>query len=157
MLTIVLLDVRMLKILWVLDVVESPAQGLEAIRIVRKLCSVSCVDDIPCIHNGVGYLFPVVPTVVVAVWLRPRGLIYWWLATPGVMVALVLKKRLMYDLMASPDSCLHIARACRVATRCRDPWKLSMKTFLRSSHECMDSCVRLSSHVRGAGSRAIGK
>ena len=26
-------------------------------------------------------------------------------------------------------------RACRVATRCSDPWKLSMKAFLRSSHE----------------------
>ena len=27
----------------------------------------------------------------------------------------------------------------RVATRFSDPWKLSMKAFLRSSHECIDS------------------
>ena len=82
-LTIVLLDVRRLEVLRVLDVVESPAQGLEAIRIIRKLCSASCVDDIPCIYDGIGYLFPVVPAI--AVWLRPRGLVYWWLATPGAM------------------------------------------------------------------------
>ena len=87
MLTVVLLDVHRLEILWVLDVVESPAQGLEAVGIVRKLCSTYCVDDVPCIHDGIGYLFPVVPTVVVAVWLGPRGLVYWWLATPGAMVA----------------------------------------------------------------------
>ena len=31
-----------------------------------------------------------------------------------------------------------------------------MKAFLRSSHECMDSRAKLSSHVRGAGSKAIG-
>ena len=51
-LTIVLLDVRRLEVLRVLDVVESPAQGLEAIRIIRKLCSASCVDDIPCVNDG---------------------------------------------------------------------------------------------------------
>ena len=77
MLTVVHLDVRRLEILRVLDVVKSLAQGLEAVGVVRKLCSVSCIDDIPCIHDGVGYLFPVVPTiVVVAVWLRSRGLVY---------------------------------------------------------------------------------
>jgi len=87
LLTVVLLDVRRLEILRVLNVVEGSAQSLEAIGVFRKLCSVSCVDDIPCIYDGIGYLFPVVPTVVVAVWLRPRGLVYWWLATPGAMVA----------------------------------------------------------------------
>ena len=74
MLTVVLLDVRRLEILWVLDVVESLAQGLEAVGIVRKLCSASCVDDIPCVHDRIGYLFLVVSTVVVAVRLRPKGL-----------------------------------------------------------------------------------
>ena len=71
MLTVVLLDVRWFEILRVLDVVKNPAEGLEAIEIVRKLQSVSCVDDVPCVPNGIGYLFPIVPTVVVvAVWLR---------------------------------------------------------------------------------------
>ena len=88
MLTVVLLDVRELEILWVLDIFESPAQGLEAVGVVCKLSSASCVDDVPCVHDGIGYLFPVVPAViVVAVWLRPRGLVYLWLATPGAMTA----------------------------------------------------------------------
>jgi hypothetical protein len=38
-----------------------------------------------------------------------------------------------------------------------DPWKLSMKACLRSSHESMEFGLRLSSHVRGAGSRATRK
>ena len=110
MLTVVLLDVRRLEILRVLDVVESPAQGLEAIGIVRKLRSASCVDDILCVHNGVGYLFPVVPTVVVAIWMRPRSLVCLWLATPGAMTAhsflvflipLVLLLRLLLTIVAS--------------------------------------------------------
>ena len=72
--TIVLLDVRRLEILWVLDVVENSAEGLEVIEVVCKLQYPSCVDDVPCIHYRVGYLFPVVPAVVVvAIWLRPRG------------------------------------------------------------------------------------
>ena len=88
MLTVVLLDVRRLEIHWVLDVVEDSAEGGEVIGVVRKLCSASCVDDIPCVHDGIGYLFPVVPAIiVVAVWLRPRGLVYWWLATPGALAA----------------------------------------------------------------------
>ena len=87
MLTVVLLDVRRLEILWVLDVVEDFAESLEAIGVVRELCSTSGIDDIPGVHDRIGYLFPVVPAVVVAVWLRPRGLFYWWLATPRVMVA----------------------------------------------------------------------
>ena len=72
MLTVVLLDICWLEILWVFNVVEDSAEGGEVIGVVRKLCSASCVDDILCIHDGVGYLFPVVPTVVDAVWLRPR-------------------------------------------------------------------------------------
>ena len=113
MVTVVLLDVRWLEVLRVLDVVESLAQGLEAVGIVRKLCSASCVDDIPCIHDGVGYLFPIVPVVVVvvvAIWLRPRSLVCWWLATPGLMVAcdflillvsLILLLQLLLAIMAS--------------------------------------------------------
>ena len=86
MLTVILLDVSRLEILRVLDVVENLAQGLEAVGVVHKLRSASCVDDVPCVHNGIGYLFPVVPTVViVAVWLRARSLICLWLATSGVM------------------------------------------------------------------------
>ena len=86
MLTVVLLDVRRLEILRVLDVVESLAQGLEAVGVVRRLRSASYIDDVPCVHNGIGYLFPVVPTVVVvAVWLRARSLICLWLATSGAM------------------------------------------------------------------------
>ena len=78
MLTVVLLDVRGLEILWVLDIFESPAQGLEAVGVVCKLSSTSCVDDVSCVHDGIGYLFPVASAViVVAVWLRPRGLVYW--------------------------------------------------------------------------------
>jgi hypothetical protein len=38
-----------------------------------------------------------------------------------------------------------------------DPWKLSMKAHLRFSHESMEFGLRLSSHVRGADSRATGK
>ena len=61
MLTVVLLDVRRLEILRVLDVVESLAQGLEAVGVVRRLRSASCVDDVPCVHNGLAtssLLFP---------------------------------------------------------------------------------------------------
>ena len=76
MLTVIILDVRRLEILRILDVVESLAQGLEAVGVVRRLRSASCVDDVPCVHNGIGYLFPVVPPVgVVAVLLRARSLI----------------------------------------------------------------------------------
>ena len=125
MLTVILMDVRWLEILRVLDVVKSPAQCLEAIRVVRKLCSASCIDDIPCIHDGIGYLFPVVPAViVVAVWLRPRGLVYWWLATPGAMaargflillVSLVLLLLLLLTLVASG------ATACLRYNCCSSP------------------------------------
>ena len=87
MLIVVLLDVCRFEILRVLDVVEDFAEGLEAIGVVCKPRSASCVDDVPRIHYGIGYLFPIVPTVVVAVRLRPRGLDYWWLATPGAMAA----------------------------------------------------------------------
>jgi len=69
LLTVVFLDVGMLEILRVLDVVEDSAKGRELIGVVCKVCSASCVDDIMCINDGVGYLFPVMPTVVVAVWL----------------------------------------------------------------------------------------
>ena len=67
MLTVILLDVRRLEILWVLDVVEDSTEGREAIGVVRKLGSASCVDDVLCIYYGIGYLLPVVPAVVVAI------------------------------------------------------------------------------------------
>ena len=111
MLTIVLLDVRRLEILRVLNVVEDSAEGFEAIGVVCKLLSASCVDDVPCIHYRVGYLFPVVPAVVVvAIWLRPRGFVCRWLATPGSMdacdflillVFLILLLQLLLTMMAS--------------------------------------------------------
>ena len=87
MLTIVHLDVRGLEILRVLNVVEDSAEGLEAIGIVCKLRSASCIDDVPCVHYGVGYFFPVLPAVVVVIWLRPRSLVCRWLAIPGAMKA----------------------------------------------------------------------
>ena len=87
MLTVVLLDVRGLEILRVLGIVEDSAEGSEVIRIVRKLRSASCIDDVPCIHYGIGNFFPVVPAVVVATWLRPRSLVCRRLATPWAMDA----------------------------------------------------------------------
>ena len=77
MLTVVLLDVCRLEILWVLDVVEDSAEGEEAIGVLCQMRSASCVDDVSCVHDGIGYLFPVAPAIiVVAVWLRPRGLVF---------------------------------------------------------------------------------
>ena len=110
MLTVVLLDVHWLEILRVLYVVEDSAEGLEAIRIVCKLRSASCVDYVPCIHYGIGYFLLVVSAIVVATWLRPRGLVCRWLATPGVMdacdflillVSLILLLQLLLTVMAS--------------------------------------------------------
>ena len=82
LLTVVLPDVRWFEIHRVLDVVEDSTEGLEVIRIICKLRSASCIDDVPCVHYGIGYFFPVVPSVVVATWLRPRSLVCRWLATP---------------------------------------------------------------------------
>ena len=58
---------------------------------------------------------------------------------------------------------LHLAPVCTVVGH--GEWlgdelsleKLSMKIFFKSSHEWIESCLKLSSHVRGADSRAIGK
>ena len=86
MLTVVLLEICGFEVFWVLDVVEDTTEGGETIGVVCKLYSASCVDDVLCVHNGIGYLFPIVPTVVVvAVWLRARSLICLWLATSGAM------------------------------------------------------------------------
>ena len=100
-----------MEILRVLDVVKVSAEGLEAIGVVCKLRSASCVDNVPCVHYRVGYLFPVVPTVVVvAIWLRSRGLVCRRLATPGSMnacnflillVSLILLLQLLLRMMAS--------------------------------------------------------
>ena len=125
MLTVVLLDVRRLEILWALDVVEDSAEGLEAIGVVCKLRSASCVDDVPCIHYRVGYLFPVVPVVVVVVvviWLRPRGLVCRLLATLGamaargfliVLISLNLLLRLLLSMVTSRSTaCLRYDCCC---------------------------------------------
>ena len=112
MLTVVILDVRRHEILRLLDVVESLAQGLKAVGVVCKMRSASSVDDVPCVHNRIGYLFPVIPmvVVVVAVWLRDRSLICLWLATSRAMttrsflillVSLVLLILLLLTLVAS--------------------------------------------------------
>ena len=107
LLTVILLDVCWLEILWVLNVVEDSTEGGEAIGVVRKLWYASCVDDILCVHDRIGYLFPVVPTVVVVVRLRPRGLDFWWLATPvavaarNFLISLVLLLMLLLALVAS--------------------------------------------------------
>ena len=110
MLTVVLLDVHWLEILRVLDIVKNSAEGLEAIGIVYKLRSASCIDNVSCVHYGIGYFLPVVPTVVVvAIWLRPRSLVCQWLATPGSMVtcnflillvSLILLLQLLLAMMA---------------------------------------------------------
>ena len=110
LLTIVLLNLRGLEILRVLGIVEDSTKGSELIRIICKLRSASCVDDVPCIHYGIGYLLPVVPAIVVATWLRPRGLVCRWLATPGSMdacdflillVSLILLLQLLLTMVAS--------------------------------------------------------
>ena len=109
MLTVVLLDVRGFEVLRVLDIVEDSAEGLEAIRVVYKLRSASCIDDVMCVHYGIGY-FPVVPAVVVVIWLRSRSLVCRWLATPGaveacnflvLLVPLILLIWLLLTMMAS--------------------------------------------------------
>ena len=83
MLTIVLLDVCRLEILWVLDVVEDSAEGLEAIGVVCKLRSASCIDDVLCVQYGISYFLLVVCAVVVATWLGPKSLVCRWLAPLG--------------------------------------------------------------------------
>jgi hypothetical protein len=52
---------------------------------------------------------------------------------------------------------LHLDKSWRVPALIMNPWKSLMKACLRSSHESMEFSLRLSSHVRGAGSRATGK
>ena len=83
MLTVILLDVCGSEILRVLDVVEDAAKGWEAIGVVYKMCLASCVDDISCVHPGVGYFFTVAATVVVvAGLLRPWSLVCCRLSPP---------------------------------------------------------------------------
>ena len=125
MFTVVLLDVRRLEIFRVLDVVKSCAQGLEAVGVVRRLRSASCVDDLSYVHNGIGYLFPVVPTVVVvAVWLRARSLICLWLATSGVMTTrifliLLVSSVLLFLLLFTLEA--FGGTACLRSYCCRSP------------------------------------
>ena len=72
--------------------------------------SAPCVDDVPRVYYGVGYFFPVLATVVVAIRLRPRSLICWRLANLGAMdaydflillISLVLLLLLLLTLVAS--------------------------------------------------------
>ena len=105
MLTVILLDICGFEILWVLDVVEDAAEGWEAIGIVYEMRSASCIDDVPCVHNGIGYFFPVVPTVVVvAVSLRARSLICLWLATSGAMTTRSFLILLVSSVPAAVDA-----------------------------------------------------
>jgi hypothetical protein len=60
-------------------------------------------------------------------------------------------------LLVSFISCFTWDRSWRVPALIMDPWKLSMKPRMRSSHESMEFVLRLSSQVRGADSRATGK
>ena len=70
-----------------------------------------CVDDVPCVHYGIGYFLPVVPAVVVVtIWLRPRSLVCRWLATPRaidacdfliLLISLILLLLLLLTMMAS--------------------------------------------------------
>jgi hypothetical protein len=85
LLNIKLLDVCGFEVLWVLDVVEDTAEGWKAIGVVCKMRSVSCIDDVPCIHPGIGYFFEVADAIVVAVRLRSWSLDCWWLSTPRAM------------------------------------------------------------------------
>ena len=66
--------------------------------------SLSCVDDVSCVHDGIGYLFPVVPTVVVAVWLRARSLICLWLASSGAMTTRSFLILLVSSVPAAVDA-----------------------------------------------------
>ena len=67
---------------------------------VEKIKTRLCVDDVPCVDNGIGYLFPVVPTVVVvAVWLRARSLVCLWfghLKGPCMSVYIEIHRRLVH-------------------------------------------------------------
>jgi hypothetical protein len=59
-----------------------------------------------------------------------------------------LEKTPVYDLRVSFITCLTWDRLWRVPALIMDPWKLSMKARLRSSHESMEFDLRLSSQVR---------
>ena len=87
MLTVVLLDICWFEILSVLGVVENAVEGWKAVGIICKLQSASYIDDVSCVHYGMGYFLPVVAAVVAAIQLRPRSLVCWWLTTPGAMDA----------------------------------------------------------------------
>jgi hypothetical protein len=73
------------------------------------------------------------------------------------MVARISKKHCVWDLRVSFISCFTWERLWREPALIMDPWKLSMKDLLRSSHESMEFGLRLSSHMRGANSGATGK
>ena len=87
LLTVVFLDICVFEILRVLDVVEDATEDWEAIGIVCEMHPASCVDDVPCVHYGIGYFLPALIATIVAVRLRPRSLVCWWLATPRTMIA----------------------------------------------------------------------
>jgi hypothetical protein len=56
-----------------------------------------------------------------------------------------------------PQELFTLSKIMTIPARAIAPWKLSMKTFLSRSQESIELLLRLSSHVSGAGSKAIGK
>ena len=48
---------------------------------------VSCIDDLPRIHPGIGYFFVVVAVTIVAVLLVPWSLVSCGLSTPRTLAA----------------------------------------------------------------------
>ena len=48
---------------------------------------VSCIDDLPCIHPGIGYFFVVVAVTIVAVLLVPWSLVSCGLSSSGTLTA----------------------------------------------------------------------
>ena len=54
---------------------------------VRKVRSASCVNNVPCIHPGVGYFFTIEAATFVAVQLRPWSMVCYGLSTPRMLAA----------------------------------------------------------------------
>ena len=163
MLTVILLDVRWLEILRVLDVVKNSAEGFEAFGIVYKLIFASCVDDVPCVHYGIGYFLPVVAAVVAAIQLRPRSLVCWWLGAPGTMdacdfliflVSLILLFQLLLTVMASGGTaCLRYYCCGRPGSGAmkRGQGVLPLELFHSMVSELDDAlCLRISWHLHEA-------
>jgi hypothetical protein len=115
----------------------------------------------PCCHVTQlhGRSWAIAPEVVVRV-LREMAVLE---ATNDVLIGDVgdggacLEETPCVGLRVSFISCFTWARLWQVPALIMDPWKLLTKARLRSSHELMEFVMRLSSHVKGADSRATGK